>query len=346
MVRRGSSGRSSFGIVAGALIEGLLTSTALAQLVTIQTVPVGNPNNAADTVPGSGSFGYGSVNYNYSIGKYDVTIGQYMAFLNAVAAADPNNLWNVSMTPGADVYGYNPTSGIARTGSFGSYAYTATNPNFPITEVSFWNACRFANWLQNGQPTGNENASTTENGTYDLTIAAAVTNNTVVRNAGATWAVASENEWYKAAYYAPTLDGGSGGYWQYPTKSNTAPNHSLANAATDTNDANYSFADPTNYLTAVGTFAASPSAYGTYDQGGDVWQWNDTIIGGSNRGLRGGSFSGDYGFLQSSPRSLTSPLVEFSAIGFRVVQVPEPASLASLGFIVVGLLVRWRGVRR
>ena len=75
---------------------------------------------------------------------------------------------------------------------------------------------------------------------------------------------------------------GDAGYWTYPTKSNTAPSNVLS--ATGTNNANYLaspiptlaiYTDPTNHLTPVGAFAASPGPYGTYDMGGDVWQWNE-----------------------------------------------------------------------
>ena len=48
----------------------------------------------------------------------------------------------------------------------------------------------------------------------------------ITRNAGATYFIPSENEWYKAAYYK----GGStnAGYWTYPTQSNTAPSNMLS----------------------------------------------------------------------------------------------------------------------
>ena len=68
----------------------------------------------------------------------------------------------------------------------------------------------------------------------------------------------------------------------YPTQSNTAPSNALS--ATGTNNANYNsgqracFTDPTNYLTPVGAFASSPGPYGTYDMGGDVWQWNEGTL--------------------------------------------------------------------
>ena len=47
----------------------------------------------------------------------------------------------------------------------------------------------------------------------------------ITRNAGATYFIPSENEWYKAAYYKG--GGTNAGYWLYPTKSNTAPSNVL-----------------------------------------------------------------------------------------------------------------------
>ena len=95
---------------------------------------------------------------------------------------------------------------------------------------------RFANWLQNGQPTGLQSLSTTENGAYYLngaTTDAALL--AVTRKASATWVMTSEDEWYKAAYYK----GGStnAGYWDYPTSSNTPPGRDMSDASG--NNANY-----------------------------------------------------------------------------------------------------------
>ncbi len=39
----------------------------------------------------------------------------------------------------------------------------------PVNFVSFWDGLRFANWLHNGQPTGAQGNSTTEDGAYTLT---------------------------------------------------------------------------------------------------------------------------------------------------------------------------------
>jgi formylglycine-generating enzyme required for sulfatase activity len=121
----------------------------------------------------------------------------------------------------------------------------------------------------------------------------------------------------------------------------------LALASTSTNDANYLYADPTNHLTPVGTFAASPSAYGAYDMGGDVFQWNEANVSDLNlyRGLRGGSWLHASNFLaSSSDSSRIDPTYETYDIGFRVASVasvPEPGTLAMLlaGAVVFGI---WR----
>jgi formylglycine-generating enzyme required for sulfatase activity len=168
---------------------------------------------------------------------------------------------------------------------------------------------------------------------------------------GSGYAIPTENEWYKAAYYKGGNSGNlNAGYWLYATQSNTAPDNSLANAATDPNDANYyttSYTDPVHYLTAVGTFVASPSAYGTFDQSGNVFQWNETaVVANLDRGLRGGSYADVGTSLQSSTSFYQIPTWYNHYIGFGVVQVPEPASLGILGFGVIGMLMGRRVARK
>ena len=62
----------------------------------------------------------------------------------------------------------------------------------------------------------------------------------------------------------------------------------------------------------------SASYYGACDLGGNVLQWNETIILSSNRGLRGGSWSGNENNLRSSNRNNNDPDIEGSSIGFRI----------------------------
>jgi formylglycine-generating enzyme len=318
-----------------------------ASAITIDTVPIGNPGNAND--PFTGNL-YGGVAYNYTIGKYDVTVGQYAAFLNAVAATDTYSLYNPSMATDLNI------AGILRSGSPGSYTYSVIgSANHPITYVSWSDAARFCNWLQNGQPTGLQNASTTEDGAYFLNGATTDTAlNNVTRKAGATWFIPSENEWYKAAYYNPS----TASYYQYPTSSNTAP--ASARPGSTPNTAN--FVGPTtgyavtglpsrdpnqNYLTDVGAYTASASPYGTFDQGGDVYQWNEAMFnsGGPFRSLRGGFWNNFSVLLQSSNRyDGFDPSFGDNSIGFRVATVPEP-STEVLAVVTGGLMLCW-GKRR
>jgi formylglycine-generating enzyme len=309
-------------------------------LASLQFVTVGDAGNAADAATGSL---YGSVGYNYQIGKYDVTVGQYCQFLNAVATTDTYGLYNSHM---ATDY---PTIGITQSGSAGSYSYSVTGAynqaaNCPVFDVTWGDAARFCNWLSNGQPTGAEGNGVTETGSYTLngaiTEAALMA---VTRNVGATYVIPTENEWYKAAYYKG--GGLNQGYWTYPTKSNTAPSNVLS--STGTNNANFynnRHTDPTNYLTPVGTFSASPGPYGTYDMGGDVWQWNETAVYSSRRGGRGGSCTaGLANILASSTRGYNDPTSEYSYNGFRVASVPEPGSLTLLFTGAIGILAYgWR----
>ena len=78
---------------------------------------------------------------------------------------------------------------------------------------------------------------------------------------------------------------------------------------------------------------------------GMLFQWNDAIISGFSRGLLGGSFGNKYGNLWAGYRSNSDPTGVSILIGFRVSQVPEPASLAILALSVAGLMGRRRETR-
>ena len=289
--------------------------------ISIPTVSVGNIGNASDTSS------YGAVGYGYAIGKYEVTTTQYAAFLNAKAVTDTFSLYNSQM--GSSQYG-----GITQSGTSGSYSYAVKSgfENKPVNFVSFWDATRFANWLSNGQGSGS-----TETGSYTLGSVTNPGNSSVTRNGGANWVVASENEWYKAAFYAPTKNSGAGGYWLRATQSDTLGNNTAFNA---TNGANYNDGD-------YAVFNANASSfYGTFDQGGNLWEWNEDIISGSDRGLRGGSWLNSEVSLQSADRISALPSSERSSFSFRVASlasIPEPSTYgAAMGVVMLGMVMMRR----
>ncbi len=296
-------------------------------LTSLQFVTVGDAGNAADTAVMTldGTTGYGSVGSAYNMGMYDVTAAQYCAMLNAVAGtSDPYGLYNVNMDTAVSSYGCN----IKRTLNEGVYSYSvaAEWANRPVNYVSWGDAVRFCNWLQNGQPAGAEDLTTTENGAYysngattDATLLA------VTRKAEAKYFLPSENEWYKAAFYDPNKPDGAG-YWAYPTLSDAVPSNALS--ATGANNADfysggYTIGSP-YYRTEVGAFASSPGPYGTFDQGGNVNEWVETkvIVGASSyRGLRGGSYSNSANLLASTARNGTVPTGDGPGIGFRIASI-------------------------
>ena len=270
-----------------AATAALITSTSAS--VTMDWVTVGNAGNAADTT------GYGAVGYNYQIGKYEVTNAQYGAFLNAAAKTDSYGLYKSDMS----------SYGITRGGSSGSYTYSVTTAlaNRPVVFVSWFDAARMANWMVNGQGSGS-----TETGAYTLNGA---TSGIILANAGAQVYIPTEDEWYKAAYY----NAANQTYSLYANGQNSIT----------TADANYAFIVGSS--TNVGFFTGDPSSYGSFDQGGNVWEWNDAVIAGSSRGQRGGSWLDSDFFLASSYRSDGDPSNENYNIGFRLASVPEPSSL-------------------
>lgn len=322
-----------------ALVAGLasvLTGTgAQASFVT-----VGNPGNAADTH----GDGYGAVAYEYNIAKHEVTAGDWTTFLSDAAATDTYGLYNTNMS--SHTYGCK----IAQSGSSGSYTYAVASDyaDRPVNYVSWYDAARYTNWLTTG-------GVSTETGVYTFTGATTMT----IDRAGALGTyglihfIPTEDEWYKAAYHKN--DGVTGNYWDYPTGSDSIPT-SVAPPG-GANSANYygstwAVGAP-YYRSEVGAYADSASPYGTFDQGGNVWEWNETLIG-SNRGLRGGSFYGYVGYLHADYRSYGVPTFEYYGFGFRVASIgvassaaiPEPGSLGLLGLGLLSVLARRRRVAR
>ena len=248
-----------------------------------------------------------------------MTCAQYVEFLNAVAATDPYGLYSTEMS--------SYRCDITRWWSSGSCAYSVSpdHANRPVNFVSWYDAARFCNWLTTGE---------TESGVYTFADATTVTNildhEMAVATLGKTaWFIPTVLEWYKAAYHKN--DGVTANYFDYPTGSDTVPSNDVMDPDQG-NNANF-YAYPPGYTvgkpyytTEVGEFENSQSPYGTFDQGGNLYEWNEVLMGDLSRARRGGGWNSDPCQLGASCRYFQRATLEYADVGLRVASIPESAA--------------------
>jgi formylglycine-generating enzyme required for sulfatase activity len=299
--------------------------------VAIEWVTVGDPGNPADTqVMNDGTTGYGSVDHAYRIGRFQITNAQYAAFLDAKAQVDPYQLY----LPLMDRTHLAQGSGIVRSGTPGSFTYTVEpgREDKPVDYVSVFDAMRMANWLHNGQGDGD-----TETGAYTLLggtpepLNAAV----VVRNPDARFFLPTEDEWYKAAFY----DGEAGRYWFSPTGTDVPITCGPEGPTPNTANCGGANGDEQPFVggrfSPVGAYTGSPSPWGTFDQGGNVFEYTETLtnlaptcitaclptvpgVEGPYRVLRGSSVYDAVEWAYATGRGSITAETEFAAQGFRL----------------------------
>jgi len=269
--------------------------------IDLDFVTIGNPGNPGDT-----RTDYPDSADPYGCGAVDYTyqIGKYEI---------TNGQWNDFVSAAGA-----PTGNPSTAYDLSSY-WTGTN--VPTNMVSWYEAAQFCNYLTSGDKSrGAYQFSGTNTNPGDfLGIDRAVS----ITTYGTTYVLPTEDEWYKAAYYTGS------GYSTYANGTDTAPI-----AGTDTNY-DYVIGQPWD----VG--AGIQEQNGTFDMMGNVWEWNETLILSSDRGIRGGScyVYGGY-YLRSSYRGDYYPYYEDYFIGFRVASVPEPATISLLA--LGGFLLRRR----
>ena len=342
-----------------------------ARAVTFDWVTIDDPGNPPDDAvmdccrESRGLTGFGSVHYVYRIARTELTNAQYAEFLNAVASVeDPNALFNTRLRD------------VLRQGSAGSYSYVpkAGRENHPVRFIDHFDGFRFANWLHNGQLSGLQDATTTEDGAYTLLGTNPLD---VVRNEGAIFFVPSEDEWYKAAFWDPV----ELHYWTWATGFNPdcpeadgdcPPVPEPPPGGAERVSANYCpIVDPfpincpeiyypdiagPGDTTDVGAYVFSPSHFGTFDQSGNLNELTEGVniddeIGGADQSLgteirvtRGGVFNRGMQDSSSHSRVPVDPNNQMlSTLTLRVATVPEPGAvgvIVALG-LVLGL-ARWR----
>jgi sulfatase modifying factor 1 len=327
----------------------LAPGVALAAALDIATVRIGNAGNGADPRTGQGAVGY-----DYYIAVTETTNADYVAFLNAVdpGGNNPRDVYNRQMSSQVPVakggIDFDPLAGAGQ-----KYRTKPFFANKPVNYVSFFDAARFSNWVMTGD---------SETGFYQLDGVNGIAGRGQ-RGVGGYVAVADLNEWYKAAYHAN--DGVTDRYFLFPTGGDTQPTAALATASGDianpgANVANFGaqanwngsegggvFEELGN-VTSVGS-AGAGSAYGTFDQGGNVLEWNDAPVGTNKYVMRGGSLWLDGEFMASTVVSSYLAHLGGSSLGFRLVSlapivkqvVPLPAPGALL-CLALGGLAAWR----
>ncbi len=338
-------------------------------------VQVGDAGNTANTDS------CGSVAYSYYAGQYDVTVDQYCTFLNGVAGlgdtyglipttkfqapGTQNNVTEVTQSGAGTVanpYTYAPSSGIIAGGTYVGNPFNYSG--YPIFKLSWTMAARYVNWLDNGCPTGlGEVAGSTETGAYNLAAAVAA-GGTAAAYAAVTldhtsftgFAIPTQQEWYKAAFYKGANTGNlNAGYFKYTTGSNTGPSATWPESLSgNTITVSGGGGDPICGVSKVNLRNLSTSPYGLYDAGGNCWQL-DEWAGSGYADYEGGGYANS-GYDQSgvgvgrgtsAGDSYPSGNDRTAAVaGLRVVylgQIPEPSTLVLAAVGLLGLLCyAWR----
>jgi formylglycine-generating enzyme required for sulfatase activity len=310
----GSLGVTAFVLSYFAVSTAADTFGSAANTFEIEFVTIGNPGNAADTFGNVNPAG--KVEYVYRIGKFEIS-------RDMVTKANADGNLGIGLNPMNFVTG-------------------GPRPAMPATDIWWHGAARFVNWLnvsRSYQPaykfsTQPGDAGYYENSGFGLWEPGdrGFDPANPLRNRLAHYFLPSVDEWHKAAYYDPRANGGTGGYWQYPTGSNVEPKSVASGTAAGTAVYGQDYFEGPGDVTQAGGL----SPYGVMGLGGNVMEWNETevdLVNDSTHSfhvLRGTNWDAWPDWMIASWRYNFKdgiPLMgNIHGFGFRVasVQAPEP----------------------
>jgi formylglycine-generating enzyme len=282
----------------------------------IEFVTIGDPGNAADTTGEPNPVG--SVPYVYGIGTYEVP--EHAIRRANAATADSEMPLSITLDE--------------------------RGPDKPATSVSWFEAARFVNWLNEdkGAPRAYKfDDGPGGSGDFELWEPGDVGYNPAnpFRNTQARYFLPSVDEWYKAAFYDPVTDS----YFDYPTGMNTPP--MAVASGMEANTAVYNQAGPADVMLAGGE-----SPFGTVGQAGNSAEWQETafdLLNDStfenrniaNRDWTQGTVEAVAFSLSNEARLSVRPFIEPISVGIRVISVPEPSTLMT-AFVLISLLILQR----
>jgi len=204
----------------------------------------------------------------------------------------------------------------------------------PVVNMTWHTAAQYANWLT---------SSDINVGAYTVAGGVVTAIDRSFRNGnGQVYLLPTEDEWYKAAHFTGS------GYSLYANGSATAPAQNL--------DANYGAGGPPWGVTSpwvVGT--GSMEQNGTYDMGGNVWEWLESTYGGEayNPGdsgqqmaFRGGDAEQAVFRLEATDRTWDLRGNAYGLTGIRIVAIPEPGTISLMSLSTISLFATRRIRRR
>jgi formylglycine-generating enzyme required for sulfatase activity len=305
---------------------------------------VGDPHNANAVIPPQFPWEparhVGRVDYKYRMMTREVTVGEWYEFVQAYAPHYEGPA-NDSEFTGIHIVWQGSPGGVPQ------YRMVEGTENRPVA-VGWRYAARYANWLTHDKAL---DAAAFESGAYDTSTFGwtkvgdiPVFTDQRNRSEGAQFWIPSFDEWTKAGHWDPDRYGeDQGGWWLFPTTSDTAPVSAEPDMGGETNGGPF----PPGQVRPldVASYPHIQSPWGLLDVSGGASEWSEDINHDVLAQRRSASGTGIYqpGALPSTwdilgAQAFPSPTATF---GVRLASViPAPATMVVLTLAIASMRSR------